>query len=59
VGIYYMAGVSIVSGVDYFVAFWRKIDKAATKQRSRDNEFVLSRRKKKKTTPPAPQNVTQ
>lgn len=59
VGIYYTAGVSIVSAIDYFVAFWRKIDKAAAKQRSRDNEFVLSRRKKeKKKTPAAPQNVT-
>jgi CDP-diacylglycerol--glycerol-3-phosphate 3-phosphatidyltransferase len=58
VGIYYTAGVSIVSAIDYFVAFWRKIDKAAAKQRSRENEFVLSRRKKK-NTPAAPQNVTQ
>jgi CDP-diacylglycerol--glycerol-3-phosphate 3-phosphatidyltransferase len=58
VGIYYTAAVSIVSAVDYFVAFWRKIDKAAAKQRTSDNEFVLSRRKKK-TTPPAAQNVAQ
>jgi CDP-diacylglycerol--glycerol-3-phosphate 3-phosphatidyltransferase len=60
VGIYYTAGVSIVSAIDYFVAFWRKIDKAAEKQRSRDNEeFVLRRRKKKNTNPPAAaRNVT-
>jgi CDP-diacylglycerol--glycerol-3-phosphate 3-phosphatidyltransferase len=52
--------VSIVSAIDYFVAFWRKIDKAAEKQRSRDNEeFVLRRRKKKNTNPPAAaRNVT-
>jgi CDP-diacylglycerol--glycerol-3-phosphate 3-phosphatidyltransferase len=60
VGIYYTAGVSIVSAIDYFVAFWRKIDKAAEKQRGRDNEeFVLRRRKKKNTNPPAAaRNVT-
>ncbi len=58
VGIYYMAAVSIVSGLDYFVAFWRKIDKASATQRTRDNEFVLSRRKKK-AAPPAAHNVTQ
>jgi CDP-diacylglycerol--glycerol-3-phosphate 3-phosphatidyltransferase len=57
VGIYYTAAVSIISAVDYFVAFWRRIDKASAKQRSRDNEYVLSRRKK---NPPAPaHNVTQ
>jgi CDP-diacylglycerol---glycerol-3-phosphate 3-phosphatidyltransferase len=60
VGIYYTAGVSIVSAIDYFVAFWRKIDKAAEKQRNRDNEeFVLRRRKKKNPNPPAAaRNVT-
>ena len=47
VGIYYMAGVSILSAIDYFVAFWRKIDRAAATQRTRDNEYILSRRKKK------------
>jgi len=57
VGIYYTAGVSIVSAVDYFVAFWRRIDKASATQRGYDNEFVLSRRKKK-NTPAAARNVT-
>lgn len=57
VGIYYMAGVSIVSAVDYFVAFWRKIDKATATRRRSDNEFVLSRRKKR-PSPPA-HNATQ
>jgi CDP-diacylglycerol---glycerol-3-phosphate 3-phosphatidyltransferase len=57
VGIYYMAGVSIMSAIDYFVAFWRKIDKATATRRSSDNEFVLSRRKK--AAAPAARNVTQ
>lgn len=45
VGIYYMAGVSVLSAIDYFVAFWRKIEHASTARRKRDNAFVLSRRK--------------
>ena len=45
VGIYYMAGISILSAIDYFVAFWRKIEHASTARRKRDNAFVLSRRK--------------
>ncbi len=44
-GIYWMAAVSVISAIDYFVAFWRKIDKASTNQRSKDNAFVLSRKK--------------
>jgi CDP-diacylglycerol---glycerol-3-phosphate 3-phosphatidyltransferase len=35
--------VSIISAVDYFVAFWRKIDHAAAGRRSRSS-FVLSRK---------------
>lgn len=46
VGIYYMAGISILSAVDYFVAFWRKIERATATRRRTDNELVLSRRKK-------------
>ena len=57
VGIYYMAGVSIFSAVDYFVAFWRKIERATATRRVTDNAFVLSRRKKK-ASPPA-HNATQ
>ncbi len=41
--VYFMALVSIISAVDYFVAFWRKIDHAAADRRA---GFVLSRRKK-------------
>jgi CDP-diacylglycerol--glycerol-3-phosphate 3-phosphatidyltransferase len=46
VGIYYMAAVSTVSAIDYFVAFWRKIEHASSTSRQRENDFVLSRRKK-------------
>lgn len=46
VGIYYMAAVSTVSAIDYFVAFWRKIEHASSTTRKRENDFVLSRRKK-------------
>jgi CDP-diacylglycerol--glycerol-3-phosphate 3-phosphatidyltransferase len=42
--IYFMVLVSIISAVDYFVAFWRKIDHASATRRSRAS-FVLSRRK--------------
>jgi CDP-diacylglycerol--glycerol-3-phosphate 3-phosphatidyltransferase len=57
VGIYYMAGISILTAVDYFVAFWRKIDKATATRRRSDNDLVLSRRKKQ--TAPAAHNATQ
>jgi CDP-diacylglycerol--glycerol-3-phosphate 3-phosphatidyltransferase len=57
VGIYYMAAVSTISAVDYFVAFWRKIERASATRRRTDNEFVLSRRKK--NAAPAARNVTQ
>ena len=45
VGIYYMAAVSTVSAIDYFVAFWRRVEHASTGSRKRDNAFILSRRK--------------
>ena len=57
VGIYYMASISILSAIDYFVAFWRKIERATATRRSTDNEFVLSRRKK--TNQPPAHNATQ
>lgn len=41
---YWMAVVSIISAVDYFVAFWRKVDHASGRRRRRSS--VLSRRKK-------------
>lgn len=42
---YWMAIVSIISAVDYFVAFWRKVDHASAGRRRRRSS-VLSRRKK-------------
>ncbi|MGB7355025.1 MAG: CDP-diacylglycerol--glycerol-3-phosphate 3-phosphatidyltransferase [Acidobacteriaceae bacterium] len=57
VGIYYMTGVSNLSAVDYFWAFWRKIDNATATRRRSDNEYVLSRRKK--NTTPAAHNAAQ
>ena len=56
VGIYYVAVVSSISAVDYFVAFWKRIDRASSVARKHDNEFVLSR--KKKDMPPATGKVT-
>jgi CDP-diacylglycerol--glycerol-3-phosphate 3-phosphatidyltransferase len=47
--VYWMAIVSIISAVDYFVGFWKKIDHASERKRKR--RIVLSR--KKKVTPPA------
>ena len=47
VGIYWMATVSTISAIDYFVAFWRKIEHASSTRRTRENAFVLSRRNKK------------
>ena len=57
VGVYYMAGISILTAVDYFVAFWRKIEKASATHRRSDNDRVLSRRKK--TAAAAAHNATQ
>jgi CDP-diacylglycerol--glycerol-3-phosphate 3-phosphatidyltransferase len=47
--IYWMVIVSIISAVDYFVGFWKKIDHASDTRRNR-RSFVLSR--KKKAVPP-------
>jgi CDP-diacylglycerol--glycerol-3-phosphate 3-phosphatidyltransferase len=43
--IYWMTIVSIISAVDYFVGFWKKIDHASDKRRKR-RSFVLSRKEK-------------
>ncbi len=43
--IYWMTIVSIISAIDYFVGFWKKIDHASDDRRKR-RSFVLSRRKK-------------
>jgi CDP-diacylglycerol--glycerol-3-phosphate 3-phosphatidyltransferase len=42
--IWFMVAVSVVSAVDYFAAFWSRIDRRAVKRRRR--AFVLSRRRK-------------
>jgi len=44
VAIYFMVLVSIISAVDYFVAFWKKIDHASVNTRKK-SDFVLSRQK--------------
>ena len=41
----FMVALSLVSAVDYFVAFWSKIDRHVVKRRRR--AFVLSRRRKR------------
>ena len=44
VGIWFMVTLSLVSAVDYFAAFWMKIDRTVVRRRRR--AFVLSRRRK-------------
>ncbi len=48
--IWIMVGLSLVSAVDYFVAFWNKINRHAEKRRRR-RSFVLSRRRKRNNVP--------
>jgi CDP-diacylglycerol--glycerol-3-phosphate 3-phosphatidyltransferase len=48
--IYWMTIVSIISATDYFVGFWKKIDHASERARTRRSS-VLSRRKAKKPLP--------
>ncbi len=43
--IWFMVTVSLVSAIDYFAAFWSKIDRRATSRR-RKRSFILSRPKK-------------
>src|SRR5436305_1406456 len=47
--IWFMVAVSVISAVDYFAGFWKKIDKRVERRRRRP--FVLSRRKKKSIQP--------
>ncbi len=49
--IWFMVTVSLVSAIDYFVAFWAKIDRRVSKSRQR-RAFILSRRKKPIAAPP-------
>jgi CDP-diacylglycerol--glycerol-3-phosphate 3-phosphatidyltransferase len=43
--IWFMVAISLVSAIDYFAAFWSKIDRTATTRRRR-RAFVLSRPRK-------------
>lgn len=53
--IWFMVCVSLVSAIDYFVAFWSKIDRRVVKRRRR--AFILSRRRKPVPPPPADRDV--
>ncbi len=44
VAIWFMVVLSLVSALDYFIAFWSRIDRKAEKRRRRS--FVLARRRK-------------
>lgn len=45
VGIWFMVTLSLVSAIDYFAAFWSKIDRQVVRRQRR--AFVLSRRRKR------------
>jgi CDP-diacylglycerol---glycerol-3-phosphate 3-phosphatidyltransferase len=45
VAIWFMVVLSLVSALDYFIAFWSRIDRKAEKRRRR-RSFVLARRRK-------------
>src|SRR5271167_5018634 len=49
VSIWFVVCVSLVSGIDYFAAFWSKIDRQVSKRRRR--AFILSRRRKPQPAP--------
>jgi len=55
--IWWMTVVSIISATDYFVGFWKKIDHAAERARTR-RSFVLSRRAKKQAAAENPSQVS-
>jgi CDP-diacylglycerol--glycerol-3-phosphate 3-phosphatidyltransferase len=42
--IWFMVSLSLISAIDYFVGFWKKIDRSSERRRRRS--FVLSRRRK-------------
>jgi CDP-diacylglycerol--glycerol-3-phosphate 3-phosphatidyltransferase len=49
IAIYWMTVVSIISAVDYFAAFWKKIDHASERARTR-RTTLLSRKKAEQTS---------
>jgi CDP-diacylglycerol---glycerol-3-phosphate 3-phosphatidyltransferase len=53
--IWFMVFVSLVSAIDYFVAFWSRIDRRVVKRRRR--AFILSRRRKPVPAPQADRDV--
>jgi CDP-diacylglycerol--glycerol-3-phosphate 3-phosphatidyltransferase len=55
--IWWMTVVSIISATDYFVGFWKKIDHAAERARTR-RSFVLSRKAKKQAAAENPSQVS-
>jgi CDP-diacylglycerol--glycerol-3-phosphate 3-phosphatidyltransferase len=55
--IYWMTIVSIISATDYFVGFWKKIDHASERARTRRTS-VLSRRKAKRAAEKLPSQVS-
>ncbi len=55
--IYWMTVVSIISATDYFVGFWKKIDHASERARTRRSS-VLSRRKTKRAVVENPSQIS-
>src|ERR1700692_1822679 len=53
--IWFMVCVSLVSAIDYFVAFWSKIDRRGVKRRRR--AFILRRRRQPVPAPQADRDV--
>ena len=51
--VYWMTIVSIISAVDYFVGFWKKIDHASSGKRRRRSSVLSRRRAKQQPIPPA------
>jgi CDP-diacylglycerol--glycerol-3-phosphate 3-phosphatidyltransferase len=51
--VYWMTIVSIISAVDYFVGFWKKIDHASSGKRRRRASVLSRRRSKQDPVPPA------
>jgi CDP-diacylglycerol--glycerol-3-phosphate 3-phosphatidyltransferase len=50
ISIWVMVALSLWSAIDYFVAFWGKIDQTSVERR-RKSSFVLSRRRKRNDVP--------
>lgn len=55
--IYWMTVVSIISAFDYFVGFWKQIDHASERARTKRTN-VLSRKKAKQTPAPNPSGIS-